>query len=626
MSLNTFIGRKAKLHAILLNSLLGLTILWGPSVSADPVDAAADLVFGQPDFTSNTPNNGGISASSLANPVSVDLDFGGNLFVADPGNNRVLLYFFPKGTDKIADLVLGQPNLGSNAPNNPALGPSSLSNPTDLILDAAGNLYVADSNNHRVLVYLDPINTDTVADLVLGQPNFVSRIANNGGVSASSLVAPGGLALDAAGNLYVADTNNRVLVYLDPLNTDTVADVVFGQPNFTSNTFNNGGVSASSLRRPTGVHVDDAGNIWVADQSNHRVLEYKNSPIPDTVADVVLGQPDFISNTINNGGVSAVSLNFPNKLIVDIFGNIYVAELFNHRVLVYDGFLPALNIDFGAAGIWMRNNSNWLQLHPRSPETMVTGDLDGDGPDELVVDFGAAGIWVRLNNGSWVQLHSLSPESMVTGDLDNNGQDEVIIDFGRAGIWIWQNNSSWVKLHPRSPETMVTGDLDNNGQDELIVDFGAAGIWIWQNNSSWVKLHPGSPESMVTGDLDGNGLDELIMDFGASGLWIRLNNSIWVQLHPRSPESMVTGDLDGNGQDDLVVDFGRAGLWIWKNNSSFMKLHPLSPESMVTVDLDDNGRDDLVVDFGRAGLWIYRNNSTWEQLHTRSPETMVGIN
>ena len=68
MTLGTHLLRKTKLHAILLNSFLGLAILWGPSASADPVDAVADVVFGQPDFTSNTINNGGVSASSLRSP------------------------------------------------------------------------------------------------------------------------------------------------------------------------------------------------------------------------------------------------------------------------------------------------------------------------------------------------------------------------------------------------------------------------------------------------------------------------------------------------------------------------------------------------------------------------------
>ncbi|MEE9221866.1 MAG: hypothetical protein V3V40_00200 [Nitrosomonadaceae bacterium] len=158
-----------KTHAILLYSSLGLAILWGPTASADPVEAVADLVLGQPNSTSNTANNGGVSASSLHGPRKV-------------------------------------------------------------AVNAAGNVYVADTANHRVLVYLDPQNTDTVADLVLGKLNFSTSkrkkdFVGNKVVSASTLYFPFGIAVDAAGNVYVADTgNNRVLVYLDPQNTDTVAD------------------------------------------------------------------------------------------------------------------------------------------------------------------------------------------------------------------------------------------------------------------------------------------------------------------------------------------------------------------------------------------------------------------
>jgi len=62
-----------------------------------------------------------------------------------------------------------------------------------------------------------------------------------------------------------------------------------------------------------------------------------------------------------------------------------------------------------------------------------------------------------------VKLHPLSPEGMVTGDVDDNGLDEVLIDFGPGhGIWIRVNNSGWVKLHTLSPEAMVTGDMDGN--------------------------------------------------------------------------------------------------------------------------------------------------------------------
>ena len=107
--------------------------------------------------------------------------------------------------------------------------------------------------------------------------------------------------MDAAGNLYVADyINNRVLEYNTPLTLtvtpgsgDTVADRVFGQGgSFTSNTCNLGlaNPSASSLCNPVGVAVDAAGNLYVADYGNNRVLEYNTPLTTDTVADRVFGQ------------------------------------------------------------------------------------------------------------------------------------------------------------------------------------------------------------------------------------------------------------------------------------------------------------------------------------------------
>ncbi|MFQ5964291.1 MAG: hypothetical protein ACE5KZ_08415, partial [Candidatus Scalinduaceae bacterium] len=71
------------------------------------------------------------------------------------------------------------------------------------------------------------------------------------------------------------------------------------------------------------------------------------------------------------------------------------------------------------------------------------------------------GIWVRKNDAGWIPLHPSSPVSMVTGDMDGNGKDEVIIDFGPGiGIWVRKNDAGWIPLHPSSPVSMVTGDMD----------------------------------------------------------------------------------------------------------------------------------------------------------------------
>src|SRR6202040_973573 len=104
--------------------------------------------------------------------------------------------------------------------------------------------------------------------------NFTSNVCNSGGLSADSLCNPTAVAADGSGNLYLADaTNNRVLEYNSPQSTDTTADRVYGTcGSFTSHTC--AGLSANSLSNPTGVAVDSSGNLYVADSMNNRVLAY----------------------------------------------------------------------------------------------------------------------------------------------------------------------------------------------------------------------------------------------------------------------------------------------------------------------------------------------------------------
>jgi sugar lactone lactonase YvrE len=379
------------------------------------VTDAASAVYGQGgSFTSSTANDGGVSAASLSGPHNTVEDATGNLYVADADNDRILYY--PKGSTT-ATAVYGQ--AGSFTSTGSGATATTLSHPRGMALDAAGNLYVADSNNERVLFfpagtgctapdtpagcgtateiwgdggvfsvrdsgatdallyYPSGVGVDTSGDLyvsdqdnsrvlyfpagsgctgpdtpsgcgvatqVYGQDgSFTSGTDNIGGISASSLDDPEGMGLDGNGNLYVADTyNNRVLYFpggsgctapSTPAGCAT-ATRVYGQAgSFTSRTANNGGISADSLAHPASIAVDGAGNVYVTDGANNRALCY---PAGVTTASAVYGQGgSFTSGTANNGGVSAASLSYPHGISVDAFGNVYVADHDNNRVLMY---------------------------------------------------------------------------------------------------------------------------------------------------------------------------------------------------------------------------------------------------------------------------------------------------
>jgi sugar lactone lactonase YvrE len=214
-------------------------VLGWHSVDALTNGAPADLVIGQPDlFTSFACIN--VNDASLCRPSAVAVDGAGNLYVADSYDNRVLEYNSPFTTDTVADLVFGQNGSFTTSACNlgGVITDATLCNPYGIAVDTAGNVYISDQNNSRILEYDLPLVTDAHADMVFGQAGkFNSGVCNNGGVTANSLCNPNHLAVDGAGNLYVADGNSRVLEYNNPLAGNTTADLVFGQGNsFTSNT------------------------------------------------------------------------------------------------------------------------------------------------------------------------------------------------------------------------------------------------------------------------------------------------------------------------------------------------------------------------------------------------------
>ncbi len=297
-------------------------------------DTLADTIFGSCSTTGGT---------TLCSPSGVAVDSSGNVYVADSGRNRVLEYNTPLTTDTVADAVFGQN--GSFTSSSCGIGPGELCHPVGVAVDSSGNVYVADKNNNRVLEYNTPLTTDTVADVVFGQLGDPYGHLCNHGTTNATLCFPTAVAVDAAGNVYINDApNNRVMEYDSPLTTDTVADRKFGQPtDYTQ--CNYGGISASTLCSPEGVTVDAAGNLYVADNGNKRVLVYNAAASSDSVADKVFGQSDFVSNTCN--GTSASTLCSPHAIAVDSANRVFVGD--GVRVLEFDSPLGPTPTPTGTA-------------------------------------------------------------------------------------------------------------------------------------------------------------------------------------------------------------------------------------------------------------------------------------
>ena len=325
----------AKIFSLFVVSFFVLSIaFFQPSpVLAASGEATADRVIGQADMNSGLLLPASDSVFKYPSGVTVDRQHGNRLFVVDQGNSRIL--GFSDSTDfgsGSANLVLGQTGYSSSSAGSTA---TTLSGPNTAVVDSQGNLYVSDYNNHRVLKYSAPLTSSMAASVVLGQVDFTSHLPNKGGAfpDARSLYGPIGLAVDSADNLYVADTvNNRVLKYAAPVTTNQAAALVIGQPSPTALDCNAGGSSptASTVCVPAGLAVDSVGNLYVADMYNSRVLEY-DQPLSNAMpASRVFGQDNFTSRETNQGGSSpdASTLFLPSCVTLDGRDNLYICDHF----------------------------------------------------------------------------------------------------------------------------------------------------------------------------------------------------------------------------------------------------------------------------------------------------------
>ncbi len=304
--------------------------------------AAAEAVLGQTNFTNISANRGLFfpTAATLNAPRGLAME-SGNLWVADYRNNRVLRFDNAAtiASGAFATQVLGQANFGTTASGNTN---SSLFRPIDLTI-RNNNLWVVDANNHRVIrfdaVTTKPLNGGATADSVLGQANFNQSAS---GTSSTRFEDPSGIVIDSSGVLWISDTTNQRILRFDnaaTLSNGAAADGVLGQATFTTDV---SGTTQAMLREPGGLDVDGSGRLFVTDIDNYRVLIFNSAATKanGANADFVLGQPDFVTNTY---GVTQNTFSSVSDVFVDTTraDTLWVADRGNHRVLRF--VLAALN-------------------------------------------------------------------------------------------------------------------------------------------------------------------------------------------------------------------------------------------------------------------------------------------
>jgi sugar lactone lactonase YvrE len=360
-------------------------------------------------------DGGAATNASLNNPEGVSVDATGNLFIADTGNNRIRKVAGSGVINTVAGGYLGDGGLATNA---------SLDNPEGVALDEFGNLYISDSNNQRIR----KVGSNGIITTVAG--NGINSYGGDfGAATNASLSAPDGVAVDAFGHLFIADAGNSAIRQVDshglittvagngpdyPGDGESATNAVLWGPCdvavdsagdlFIAEYFGNrirkvgingiistaagngnygysgdgGAATNASIANPTVVTTDASSDLFIADTGNSLIRKVDTAGIISTVAG---GGPDYPGDgeTATN-----VSLNNPQGVTVDVFGNLFIADSVNNVIRQVDttGIITtvagngnyAYSGDGGAA-------ANASIANPENLATDSSGDL-------FIADFG----------------------------------------------------------------------------------------------------------------------------------------------------------------------------------------------------------------------------------------------
>jgi hypothetical protein len=249
------------------------------------------------------------SAASFSFPHGPAVDSTGNVYVADSGNNTIRKITPSAVVTTLAGVA------GSAGSTDGTGNAARFFQPADAAVDAAGNVYVADSSNSTIRKITPSAVVSTLAGLALNSGSA------DGTGNAARFFQPYGVAADSAGNVYVADTNNNTIRKITPSAVVSTFAGLAGNSGSADGTGN-----AARFFQPTSVAVDSAGNVYVADSINNTIRKITPSAVVSTLAGLAG------SSGSADGTGSAARFNDPFGVAVDSAGNVYVADALNNTI------------------------------------------------------------------------------------------------------------------------------------------------------------------------------------------------------------------------------------------------------------------------------------------------------
>ena len=360
---------------------------------------------------------GAAISAQMHGPFGVAVDSAGNLYISDSGNNVVR-----KVANSVIATVAGNQTAGLSGDNGLATS-AQLNAPYGITVDSAGNIYIADSANN-VIRKVSVANGMIATVAGNGTPGYTG---DNGSPTSAQLNTPDGVAVDSAGNIYIADFTNGVVRKV----SNTVITTVAGNGT-TGSTGDNGPATSAQLYQPVGVAVDSAGNIYIADTYNSRIR--KVSVANWTITTVAGNGTAGFSG--DGSSPTSAELNGPVAVAVDSAGNIYIADTSNNRIRkVSNGVITTI------AGSGVQSYSGDGSPATIAALSVPTGVAVDSAGNVYIADYGNDRVRVLTQSSCTYAVGSTSLVAPSTG-----GYFTISIQTGAYCFWTVTGLPAWMAV------------------------------------------------------------------------------------------------------------------------------------------------------------------------------------
>ncbi|MEI6821811.1 MAG: T9SS type A sorting domain-containing protein, partial [Bacteroidota bacterium] len=580
--------------------------------------------------TSGFAGDGGAATSAeLYYPTGVALDASGNIYIADYGNNRIRKVTASTG---IITTVAGNGTSGF-AGDESAATSAELYNPTRVAIDASGNIYIADYLNQRIRKV-----TASTGIITTVAGNGTTGFTGDGGAATSAeLYYPTGVALDASGNIYIADQSNQRVRKV----TASTGIITTVAGNGTAGFAGDGGAASSAeISSPMGVALDASGNIYIADYGNHRIREVLVPPIITsfTPANGPVGSLVTITGTnLDNptaftiGGVSAIVVSNDGSTLVGMVmpgavtgavsvttagGTISGASNFTVTPTPFPGAqLGNKIVGAGAEGSAMQGTS--VSISADNNTAFVGGSNDYYGTGAVWVYTRSGNMWIQQGDklvgsnvgsssfGNSVSCSADGNTVIIGGITDNNYTGAAWVFTRTAGVWTQQGNKLVGSDSTTNAMLGSSVSISADGNTAVIGGYGDNN----QRGASWVFIRSGGAWSQQGNKLIGT---------GAIGTSSNSYQGYSVSISSDGNTFVEGGSYDNDGVGAIWVFTRSGGSWSQQGNKLVGTGGINSPEHGSSVSISSDGNTIIeggVFDNSGVGAaWVFtRSGSSWTQ-------------